>query len=387
VTAVAAVAAVRSRRRLRAVLLVGVTGYGCAYLFLLHGAPDLGLTQVLVETLSIIVFVLVLRRLSGRFDDDPTRNTRRLRALLGAGVGAVAAGLAFIVPTFRTAAPASVGMAEEAYRFGAGENVVNVILVDIRAWDTMGELSVVLAAATGIASLVFLRETNVEGARRKLNEILSRRSRVTARGVGGRWLAESESLDPQRRSVIIEVVTRLVFHAVIVWSIYLLLAGHNLPGGGFAAGLVAGLAICLRYLAGGRDELRAAAPVMPALLLGTGLFLSAGNALGSVIAGGQVLQTWDAYLHVPLIGEIHVVSSLVFDIGVYLVVIGLVLDILQSLGGAIDAQIEAGSEGYVHDALATTRRSSSGPPPMSVSPGRTDTGTPVDPAPEAGGRP
>ena len=80
---VAAVAAARARRRLRAVFLVGVTGYGAALLFLLHGAPDLALTQALVETVSLVVFVLVLRRLSGRFPDDPTPLTRRLRALLG----------------------------------------------------------------------------------------------------------------------------------------------------------------------------------------------------------------------------------------------------------------------------------------------------------------
>lgn len=341
--AVAALAAVRSRRRLRAVFLVGITGYGCGLLFLLHGAPDLALTQVLVETLSIIVFVLVLRRLPGRFDDAPAARTRRLRAALGVGVGLVTAALAFIIPTVRTARPASDGMAHAAYDFGYGENIVNVILVDIRAWDTMGELSVVLAAATGIASLVFLHETNVEGARRKLSEILARRALVTVATVGGRWLAEGFTARPERRSVILEVVTRLMFHVIMVWSVYLLLAGHNRPGGGFAAGLVAGLAISLRYLAGGRDELRATIPIMPAVLLGVGLFLSAGNALVSILAGGDALQTWHTYLHIPVVGELHLVSSLVFDAGVYLVVIGLVVDILQSLGGAIDAQIESTS--------------------------------------------
>ncbi|GMA39273.1 Na+/H+ antiporter subunit A [Mobilicoccus caccae] len=360
--AFAAFASVRSRRRLRAVLLVGVTGYGCAFLFLLHGAPDLALTQVLVETISIIVFVLVLRRLPGRFDDDPSRRTLVLRGLLGVSIGIVTAALAFIIPTWRTATPASVGMAERAYDFGAGKNIVNVILVDMRAWDTMGELSVVLAAATGIASLVFLRETNVEGARRKLGEILARRSRVTVSGVGDRWLAEGMTLLQERRSVILEIVTRLVFHVVIVWSVYLLLAGHNSPGGGFAAGLVAGLGICLRYLAGGRDEVRATLPIMPAVPLGIGLFLSAGNGLASMLVGGDVLQTWDTYLQVPFVGEVHLVSSLVFDIGVYLVVVGLVLDILQSLGGALDAQIEA-SPGRTRDDSPAQSDDHRGAPP------------------------
>ncbi|GAB3623091.1 Na+/H+ antiporter subunit A [Mariniluteicoccus endophyticus] len=345
-----AVGAVRARRRLRAVILVGGTGYACAYLFLLHGAPDLALTQVLVETVSIIVFVLVLRRLSPRFNDDTPRLRRGVRAVFGVLVGVVMTGLALVLPSMRTAPPASTGLDRSAVEFGGGTNIVNVILVDTRAWDTMGELSVVLAAATGIASLIFLEESNVDSARRKLDEIRLRRRRHAKDHP--RWLAEGRDLMPERRSVILEVVARLIFHVVMVWSVFLLLSGHNAPGGGFAAGLVAGLAIVVRYLAGGRDEMRAAAPVMPGVLLGTGLFLSAGNGLVSMLAGGDVLQTWHTYLHIPLVGKIHVVSSLVFDIGVYLVVIGLMLDILRSLGGAIDKQIESGPGRTLDDSPA-----------------------------------
>ncbi|GAB78897.1 multisubunit sodium/proton antiporter, MrpA subunit /multisubunit sodium/proton antiporter, MrpB subunit [Austwickia chelonae] len=362
VTAAVAVAAVRSRRRLRAVILVGATGYGCAYLFLLHGAPDLALTQVLVETVSILVFILVLRRLSGRFNDDANTSERVLRGALGIGVGTVTALFALVMPGMRQAAPASEGMDSWSVDFGGGHNIVNVILVDARAWDTMGELSVVLAAATGVASLVFLQEDNVEGARRKLGEIRARRR--TTHGTAGaqaRWLAEGQALLPERRSVILEVVARLIFHVVIVWSIYLLLSGHDSPGGGFAAGLVAGLAIAVRYLAGGRDEMRAAAPVMPGLLLGTGLFLSAGNGLASMLAGGDVLQTWHAYVRIPLMGELHLVSSVVFDIGVYLVVIGLLLDILRSLGGALDQQIEDEPGRSLDDSPAHSDHGTTGP--------------------------
>ncbi len=117
---------------------------------------------------------------------------------------------------------------------------------------------------------------------------------------------------------------------------FLLFSGHNQPGGGFAAGLVVGIALVVRYLAGGRYELGEAAPVHPGLLLGTGLFLSAGVGLGALLAGGSVLQSWTIDLHLPLIGDVHLVTSLFFDVGVYLVVIGLVLDILRSLGAEID---------------------------------------------------
>ena len=347
VMVVAAIGAVRSRRRLRAVFLVGVTGYATAMFFLLHGGPDLALTQLLAETVSIIVFVLVLRRLSGRFDAESQGSVRLLRGVLGTLVGVIFAALALILPASRTHAPASEGMGELAKSFGGGNNIVNIILVDIRAWDTMGELSVVVAAATGIASLIFLREENVEGARLKLSEILARRREASLRqGItrhdrtGQPWLAEGESLASDRRSVLLEVVARLIFHLVLAWSVYLLFAGHGGPGGGFAGGLVAGLALVVRYLAGGRDELRAAAPVMPGLLLGLGLFLSVGFGLASMVVGGHVLQSWTFDVPVPLVGDVHLVTSILFDIGVYLVVIGFILDVLRSLGAALDKQIE-----------------------------------------------
>ncbi|WP_137120111.1 Na+/H+ antiporter subunit A [Segeticoccus rhizosphaerae] len=346
VIAAAAFFTTRARRRLRAVFLVSVTGYGTAMLFLLHGAPDLALTQVLVETVSIVVFVLVLRRLSGKFNDDPSLRTRRLRGLLGIGVGVVTTCMALVAVAARTAEPMTAEFAKGAVEFGGGNNIVNVTLVDIRAWDTMGELSVVLVAATGVASLIFLREDALSVSRRLVANARSlRRTHASLGGnEGSPWLAEGSAMPPERRSVLFEVVTRLIFHTIILWSLYLLFSGHNHPGGGFAAGLVAGLALAVRYLAGERDELRAAAPIMPGLLLGAGLFLSAGTGLASLAFGGDVLQSWIFDLHLPPIGDVHLVTSVFFDIGVYLVVIGLILDILRSLGSGLDQLIEAGDD-------------------------------------------
>jgi multicomponent Na+:H+ antiporter subunit A len=339
VVAIAAVAAVTSLRRFRAVFLVGVTGYGSAMLFLLHGAPDLALTQILVETVSLVVFVLVLRRFSGRFPDKLARRERAWRISLGAAVGLVFTGLALIAPMGRTAAPDSTGLPRSAIEFGGGYNVVNVILVDTRAWDTMGEISVVLVAATGVASLIFLQSTNM--SRLRLNLALARSNWTHQRSsmANTGWLSEIRALPGNRRSLMFEVITRVIFHAVMLWSLYLLFTGHNDPGGGFAGGLVAGLGLTIRYLAGGSAELRAAIPVMPGTLLGVGLFLSAGFGLMSMLAGGAVLQSWTFDIPAPLIGEIHIVTSMFFDIGVYLVVIGLMLDILRSLGSSLDYRI------------------------------------------------
>ncbi len=343
VIAVAAVWTARSRRRLRAAVLLGVTGYGTAMLFLLHGAPDLALTQILVETVTLVVFVLVLRRLPSRFWDIPPGIGRWVRAGVGALVGLVVMGMALTASAVRTAQPASVGFAEGALNFGGGRNIVNVTLVDIRAWDTMGELSVIVVAATGVASLVFLRERFVSRSAEAVRRARRRRGEyASVGGAGGHaWLASDPAYTWHARSVMFEVITRLVFHTIIVFSLYLLFSGHNNPGGGFAAGLVAGLGLVVRYLAGGRSELRAAAPVTPGLLLGAGLFLSAGVGLVAMLAGGEVLQSWIIRVELPLLGTVKLVTSTFFDIGVYLVVIGLMLDVLRSLGSQLDVQIES----------------------------------------------
>ena len=339
VVVVAAFLTTRSRRRLRAVMLTGVTGYGTALLFALHGAPDLALTQVLVETTSLVVFVLVLRRLPGYFTDRPLSPRRYLRMVLGAAVGGVV-GLVMLVTTgSRTADPVSTPYPEEAVEFGGGDNIVNVILVDIRAWDTFGEISVLVAAATGVASLLFI-DTRMAGIRR-VHEIAFPSSVVKVPTGRGRrvWLPGPRTLPPDRRSIIFEVVTRLLFHTVIVFALYLLLAGHNLPGGGFAAGMVTGLALMIRYLAGGRYELDEAAPIDAGVLMGTGLFVAAASGLAPLAFGGVVLQSAQVDLTLPWLGELHLVTSTIFDIGVYLVVVGLVLDLLRAFGSRIDRQI------------------------------------------------
>ncbi len=335
----AALFTTRSRRRLRAVILAGVTGYGSAMLFILHGAPDLALTQILVETTSLVIFVLVLRRLPPYFTDRPLSPRRYLRMVLGAAVG-LAVGLIMVVTTgARTEQPVSAAFPEEAVEFGGGKNIVNVTLVDIRAWDTLGEISVLVAAATGVASLLFLN-TRLSGIRRVYDIVYPASVEKVSTGPGRRvWLPGPRTLPPDRRSIIFEVVARLVFPVFVVFGIYLLLAGHNYPGGGFAAGMVTGLALMVRYLAGGRYELDEAAPIDAGVLMGTGLFLAAASGLAPLAFGGAVLQSAEFDLAMPLLGKLHVVTSTFFDIGVYLVVVGLVLDLLRALGARIDRQI------------------------------------------------
>jgi multicomponent Na+:H+ antiporter subunit A len=330
---VAALFAVGARRRLAAVILVGLTGYATAVLFILHGAPDLALTQFLVETCTMVMFVLVLRRLPGHFRHQRLRAQRRMRAAIGAAAGVVVAGLAYVATAGRQAVPISTAFPDPAVAYGGGSNVVNVTLVDIRAWDTMGEISVLVVAATGVASLIFA------SSRRLVRPV--RRPALPEPGPPGEtWLMAGHTLDAGLRSPILQVITRLLFHTIVLFSVYLLFAGHNAPGGGFAGGLVVGLALVLRYLAGGRHELTVAAPVDAGLVMGAGLFIAVGAGVTAMILGGQVLESALLDVHLPVLGHVHFVTSTIFDVGVYLVVIGVVLNILRSLGAEVDRQAE-----------------------------------------------
>lgn len=355
----ATILAVRSRRRLKAVVLTGITGYGTALLFFLYGGPDLALDQVLVETITLLVFVLVLRRLPAYFSNRPLDGWRWVRLGIGILVGLTVTGLALVVPQSRTDTPVSVDLPRLALEFGGGRNVVNVTLVDVRAWDTLGEISVLMATATGVASLVFIRSrTRVSRRPRDFTQgelpVLGSSDpdpmallREVDSESGWRpmeWLRGGRTLAPQRRSIIFEVTTRLLFHTMLVFAMWLLFTGHNAPGGGFAAGLVTGLALAVRYLAGGRYELAEAAPLHPGALLGTGLFVATGAGMFPLLLGGEVLQSALFDFTLPLIGEVHLATSLFFDIGVYLVVVGLILDILRSFGSEIDRQGEVSGD-------------------------------------------
>jgi len=339
----AALSATVLRNRLAAVLLVGVTGYGCGAIFVFHGAPDLALTQFLVETLTLVIFVLVLRALPAEADRANVTRNRVPRAMLAIAVGASVTTLAGYAMAARTTTPIAELLPDAAYTRGHGANTVNVLLVDIRAWDTMGEISVLLVAATGVASMVF-RHRRFGSAPRVADAGQPDIGRVpalsTSPAIGDiTWLRGSELRDPRNRSLVLEVATRLIFPVIMVLSAYFFFAGHNTPGGGFAGGLTAGLALVLRYLAGGRYELGETLPIDAGKLLGAGLTLSAGTAVTSLLLGAPVLSSAVIAFDLPVVGSVKLVTALFFDLGVYLIVVGLVLDVLRSLGARVDEEL------------------------------------------------
>ncbi|MCP9271978.1 Na+/H+ antiporter subunit A [Mycolicibacterium arenosum] len=341
----AALSATVMRNRLAAVLLVGVTGYGCGAIFVFHGAPDLALTQFLVETLTLVIFVLVLRSLPAEADRANITLNRLPRAVLAIAVGATVTLLAVFAMAARSTRPIAELLPDAAYYRGHGSNTVNVLLVDIRAWDTMGEISVLLVAATGVASMVF-RNRRFGAAPRVADAGQPDIGRIPALGTSPAsgdvtWLRGSELRDPRNRSLVLEVATRLIFPLIMLLSAYFFFAGHNTPGGGFAGGLTAGLALVLRYLAGGRYELGETLPLDAGKILGAGLALSAGTAVTSLFLGAPVLSSAVIAFDLPVLGSVKLVTALFFDLGVYLIVVGLVLDVLRSLGARVDEEIVA----------------------------------------------
>lgn len=319
----AAVVTVRARHRLKAVLALGIVGTLVAMLYLSYGAPDLALTQIVVEVITLVVFVLVLRSLPPYFSHRPLVRSRWIRFAIATAVGTtVALATAFAIQA-RVAPPISELIPAEALVFGAGKNVVNVILIDVRAWDTVGELSVLLVTATGVASLIYLKR-----------RFAWRETQAPSRL--GQWLPAVELMVQRERSVMLEVGTRLLFPTMLVASFWVTLVGHNNPGGGFAGGLLAGIAVILRYLAGGRFELGQTLSVNPGRLLGLGLFTAAVGGALPLLMGHTVLQSAEIHWNLGWLGELHFTTALIIDIGVYILVLALVLDLVTALGAQID---------------------------------------------------
>lgn len=341
----AAVGVAVARRRFTAVLMLSAAGYGVAGLFVAHGAPDVALVQFLVETMLLVFFVFVLRRLPPQFQ-EVSRRGRAPRAvaltvsgLVGTFVGAFFA-VATSVPRPSGATGGYVARAGDA----GGDNIVNLILVDFRALDTMGEISVLAVAAVGVASLVLVawrgpasgRTDPVEGGDPAGAPGAPRGGPSAARVRRRRWLEAPFQPPLGPRSVLLEATTRALVPTALVVATYLLLAGHSRPGGGLAGGLVAGMALVLRYVAGGRYELSTAAPVPPPAIIGAGLLFSAGTGAAAWAAGEPVFTSTVLSATVPVFGHIELATSLVFDIGVFLVVLGLVAEILTALGAQVE---------------------------------------------------
>jgi multicomponent Na+:H+ antiporter subunit A len=313
---------IQARSRLAAVATLGLAGFTVAAWFVLLGAPDLALTQLLVETLTVALVVVVFRRLPVRFERSEV--PRKAGAgVIAIGVGVLAGAAAYLLAGRRPISEVGERFLAEGEGLTGGINVVNTILVDFRALDTMGEIAVLGVAAAGILALVRMSESRA----------LPRPTRIAP---GEDLAADDPSWAGEGMidSPILGTAVVVLAPVMVGASLWLLLRGHDAVGGGFIGGLTAGAAVVALYFARGHGRIWQSRLLRIIALVGSGLTIALAYGLGGLVFGGSFL----AGAKVALPFGIEVAASLVFDIGVYLVVVGVVVAIVRHLGQGINEQ-------------------------------------------------
>ncbi len=326
--------------RLTALALMSVAGLTTVITFAWFSAPDLALTQLSVEAVTTVLFVLGLRWLPKRIEKPDHRRTtravltaraRRTRDLLVAlTAGAGMAVLSYAVMTRNFPQSISPFFLERAVPEGGGTNVVNVMLVDFRGFDTLGEITVLGVVALTVYALLRrfrpARESMVLPPQQQEQE--SGPPDMDAdlvRAQTGTDIARGYLLVPA-------VLVRLLLPVAAVIAVYLFMRGHNLPGGGFVAGLVLSTAFIVQYIVSGTQWVEAHMKLAPPRWIATGLLTATGTGAGAFFFGYPFLTTHVAHVTLPWVGELHVASALFYDIGVFTLVVGATLLILTALG-------------------------------------------------------
>jgi len=300
------------RNRFRALVLIGIIGLMISFGFVYLSAPDLALTQISVETVTIMLLLLALHFLP---KETPLESSVALQAR--DGVIAVAAGLAvaglayaFMMRDFSTISDYHLANSKTG---GGGTNVVNVILVDFRGYDTYGEIIVLGVAGLAIFAL--------------MESLL--------RGAAGRRLRNSHHYNVDRsrdrHPLMMVVATRAMMPIAVMVGIYLFLRGHNQPGGGFVAGLVISIALLMQYMASGFAWAQRRQRIEYHAMIGWGCVIAGLTGVASWLAGVPFLTSWFGYFEFPPIEEFELASALAFDLGVFLTVLGAVMLMLFSI--------------------------------------------------------
>jgi multicomponent K+:H+ antiporter subunit A len=296
-------------KRLLALVLVGVVGLAVSLAFVRLSAPDLALTQLLVEIVTVLLLLLAMYFMPAESPRESSRprQVRDIAVAIAAG-GAVSA-LAWALLT-RPLETIAWYYLENAKPEGGGYNVVNVILVDFRGFDTLGEITVLGVAAVAILALL-------QGLRLD----------APALDWAGRpWANE-------RHPLMLRVMSQPLLPLALLVSAYLFLRGHNAPGGGFIAGLVTGTAMLLQYVAYGSAWARERLPWNYTNVIAVGLLIATGTGLASWAFGAPFLTSTFGYVTWPVVGKFELASAMAFDLGIYLAVVGVVMVIISRLGG------------------------------------------------------
>ncbi len=319
--------------RLAALMLSGVAGALCAVTFIWFSAPDLALTQLTVEVVTTLLVLLGLRWLPPREPDrgvynDSTRRkawARRARDFaIALGAGGGMAWLSFAVMT-RDFPERTSYFLEKALSEGGGRNVVNVMLVDFRGFDTFGEGIVLgLVALTVYALLRRFRPAPEMLALPPQQQL--------PRDLQTDLVNPRQARDPAIGYLMVPaVLVRLMLPISGVVAIFFFLRGHNAPGGGFVAGLIMSLGLLLQYLVSGTEWVEEHVRLRPRGLIAVGILFAVGTASAPFLVDYPLLTSHTFHLHVPLIGELHIGSAMFFDLGVFCLVLGSTLLILVAL--------------------------------------------------------
>ncbi|MET0283887.1 MAG: monovalent cation/H+ antiporter subunit A [Polyangiales bacterium] len=326
-------AAMAKFHRLVAITLMGGAGLVTCLTFVWFSAPDLALTQIVVEVVTAILFLLGLRWLPMRIEHlrsrrtprDIARRTRDLTLAIAAGAGLAALSYAMLTRP----APQSISpfFLRRALPEGGGSNVVNVMLVDFRAFDTIGEITVLGAVGLTIYALLRRFRPPAESISMPAQQALLPADVVTD-------LVKPRNADDAGRGYLMvpAIIARLLLPMALVLAVHIFLRGHNEPGGGFVAGLIVAIALLMQYIVAGTLWVEARARLLPVRWIAIGLLLAACTGLGSFVFGFPFLTTHTAHVALPWIGEVHFPSATFFDLGVFAVVVGATLLILTALG-------------------------------------------------------
>lgn len=321
--------------RMAALIMLGGSGLCTCITFLWFSAPDLALTQLVVEVVTTVLILLGLRWLPKRdknlqapaLSTDLTVRARRLRDLLialaaGGGVG----WLAFTMMSRPFPESTSTFFLERALSEGGGTNVVNVMLVDFRGFDTFGEIVVLGIVALTVYALL----RRFRPARETMD--LPEQQRYIPGDLQTDLVNPRNAADTAVGYLMVPaVLVRLLLPFATMVSIYLFIRGHNEPGGGFVAGLVFSVALLLQYIISGTQWVEAHMPLYPRRWIGLGLLFALLTGLGAITAGYPFLTSHTFHFSLPWIGQIHLASATFFDIGVFTLVVGSTLLILTAI--------------------------------------------------------
>jgi len=311
---------------------MGGAGLVTCVTFAWFSAPDLALTQIVVEVVTTTLFLLGLRWLPMRIETIRPRVTLRDRArrardlLLAVGAGGGLAALSYAMLTRPAPHSISPFFLDRALPDGGGTNVVNVMLVDFRAFDTIGEITVLGAVALTVYALLRRFRPPAETIAQPQQQQILPADIVTD-------LVKPRTVDDAARGYMMvpSIIARLLLPVSLVVAAHFLLRGHNEPGGGFVAGLVVAIAMLTQYIVGGTRWTERHARLNPPRWIGVGLLLAALTGLVAVAAGYPFLTTRTFHATLPLIGDVHLPSATFFDLGVFAVVVGATLLILTAL--------------------------------------------------------